>query len=202
MVSLVMLAPQVLVNSKTLELEKQPENNKEEPGTNQEQEAEMKEKEDDSRDPAEKDTNTHNENSAENGTNGNDENRKARSRPFLTYVVSPILVFKGLTIALVGVSFDKNVGVSNYDHLISPGLSVERRICLPLLLSVWSPRVLPWLLLHRQRSSHKVGKAPVLQLPSQMAEPKSNPSWRNSQCRQFVLHSPGNTLLGKNIYWY
>ena len=159
-----MVAPQLLINTKTLKLEKQPENEKEdekenfEPETKQEQEAEIKWKEDgnDSSDPV-KDAN-----------NGNNENRKARLRPFLTYVVSPILVFKGLTIALVGVSFIKNGGILKSDFP-SPGLSVERQISLPLFLCAWSSRNLPWLLLHcSPRSSHKVGKTPVLLLSRQM----------------------------------
>ena len=157
-----MVAPQLLINTKTLKLEKQPENKKEDEKENfetkLEQEAETKGKEDgnDSSDPV-KDAN-----------NGNNENRKARLRPFLIYVVSPILVFKGLTIALVGVSFKKNGGILKSDFL-SPGLSVERQISLPLYLCAWSSRNLPWLLLHcSPRSSHKVGKTPVLLLPGQM----------------------------------
>ena len=102
-----MVAPQLLINTKTLELEKQPETNKEDDNeeidleNKEEHEAEMKEKEDDndSIDPA-KDT-----------CNGNNKNRKESSRPFLTYIISPILVFKGLTIAIVGVSFNSKDGI-------------------------------------------------------------------------------------------
>ena len=87
-------------NTKTLELEKQLENEScedFEPENKQEQEAQKKEKENenDKSDPAE-------------SMGGKDENRIARSLPILTYVVSPILVFTGLAIALVGVSSNKN----------------------------------------------------------------------------------------------
>ena len=142
-----MVAPQLLINTKTLKLEKQPENKKEDEKENfetkLEQEAETKGKEDgiDSSDPV------------KDASNGNNENRKARLRPFLTYVVSPILVFKGLTIALVGVSFNKNGDVLKTDFLF-PGLSVdvERKICVPLFLCAWSLQNLHWLLLHCSQS--------------------------------------------------
>ena len=151
-----MVAPQLLINTKTLEVEKQPETNKEdgnedfEPENKQEHEADMKEKEDanDSSDPA------------KDNCNGNNGKRKASSRPFLTYIISPILVFKGLTIAIVGVSFNKRDGILlKYDYPLFPGLSFGKtQICLPLFLGAWSSRVLTWLLLHRPRSSHQVGK--------------------------------------------
>ena len=182
-----MVAPQLLINTKTKNEED--DNEGIELETKQEQAGEMKEKEDDndSIDLA-KDT-----------CNGNNKNRKASSRPFLTYIISPILVFKGLTIALVGVSFDEKDGIlMKYDYPLSPGLSVGKtQICLPLFRCAWSSRVLAWSLLHCPRSSQKVGKIPAL-LPSQMGQPKTtNPYWHNCQCSQYHLHSPGNPLLGK-----
>ena len=88
-----MAPPQLFINAKTLELEKQPENEKEDgsedfkPSNKQEQEAEKEEKGDDNdkSDPDE-------------DTNGMDEK-------------FPILVFSlftSLAFALVGVSFNKN----------------------------------------------------------------------------------------------
>ena len=101
-----MAPPKLFINTKSLELEKQPENESYEdfePESKQEQEAQKKEKEDDNdkSDPAE-------------DADGSDENRIARSLPILTYVVSPILVFTGLAIALVGVSSNKNYGHTSY----------------------------------------------------------------------------------------
>ena len=113
-----MAPPQLFINTKTLELEKQPKNDKEdgyqdiEPENIQEQEANKKDKTDDSEasDPAEH-------------TDGkDDEIRMARPLPILSYM----LVFTGLAIALVGVSFNQNDGMLKYDHLIVPGFSLER----------------------------------------------------------------------------
>jgi len=89
-----MAPPQLFINTKTLELEKQPENKSYEdfePKNKQEQKAEKKDKEEEneSNDPAE-------------DADGKDENRKAKSLPILTYVVAPILVLTGLAIAFVG----------------------------------------------------------------------------------------------------
>ena len=98
-----MAPPQLFINTKTLELEKQPENYKVdgfadfEPENKQEQETE---KEDNSDDPE-----------SSKDTDGSFANGKERSLSILTNIASPILVFAGLAIALVGVSFNEN------DHL-------------------------------------------------------------------------------------
>ena len=95
-----MAPPKLFINKKTLE--KHPENDKEdgyedfEPENKQEQETEKEDKSDNC-DP---------ENSKD--TNGSNTNRKARSLSILTNIASPILVFTGLAIALVGVSSNKN----------------------------------------------------------------------------------------------
>ena len=98
-----MAPPQLFINTKSLELEKQPGNYKVdgfahfEPENKQEQEAE---KEDKSDDPE-----------SSKDTNGSFANGRERSLSILTNIASPILVFAGLAIALVGVSFNEN------DHL-------------------------------------------------------------------------------------
>ena len=94
-----MAPPQLFISTKLLELDKQPENEKEdgsedfEPEQKQEQGDEKEDKRDDGSDRAE-DTNEHG------------ENRRARPSSILTYIVS--LVFTGVAFALVGVSFNKN----------------------------------------------------------------------------------------------
>ena len=92
-----MVPPQILINNKTLELEKQPENDKEdgfedfEPENNQERKAEKKEKADYASDPAE-------------DTVRSDYNTSFEwSFPILSYMV----VFTGLAITLIGVSFKR-----------------------------------------------------------------------------------------------
>ena len=149
-----MAPPKLFINTKSLELEKQPENESYEdfePESKQEQEAQKKEKEDknDKSDPAE-------------DADGSDENRIARSLPILTYVVSPILVFTGLAIALVGVSCNKNVEMGS-SHF--PGLTLGGKICLPLSPCAWPSPVLTYRLLHCPRSWDNVWKAPVLLCP-------------------------------------
>ena len=153
-----MAPPQLFIKTKTLELEKQPDNKSYEdfePENKQVQAAEKKDKqeENESNDPA--------EDSDENG-----ENRKAKSLPILTYVVSPILVLTGLAIAFVGVSSNKNDSLLSkcYD-LIFPGLSLGRRIYLRLFLRAWPSPVLTCHLLHCPRSWDKVGNATVLPYP-------------------------------------
>ena len=97
-----MAPPQLFINKKTLDVEKLSENNKEdvcedfEPENTQEQETEKEDKSDDCDSENSKDTNESN------------ANRKARSLSILTNIASPILVFTGLAIALVGVSSNKN----------------------------------------------------------------------------------------------
>ena len=94
-----MAPPQLFINTKTLELEKQPENEKRdgsedlEPANKQEQEAEKEEKGDnnDSHDPDE-------------DANGMDE-----KFPIFNYIFSLVFcLFTSLAFALVGVSFKKN----------------------------------------------------------------------------------------------
>jgi len=91
-----MAPPQLFINKKTLDVEKLSENNKEdvcedfEPENTQEQETEKEDKSDDCDSENSKDTNESN------------ANRKARSLSILTNIASPILVFTGLAIALVG----------------------------------------------------------------------------------------------------
>ena len=95
-----MAPPQLFINTKTLELEKQPENTKVDgfadfdPENKQEQETDKSDYPESSKD-----------------NNGSFANRKERLLSILTNIVSPILVFAGLAIALVGVSFNEN------DHL-------------------------------------------------------------------------------------
>ena len=111
-----MAPPQLFINTKTLELERQPDVYEDfEPENKQEQEAEKKDKEEenDSTDPAE-------------DADGKDENRIAMSFPILTYVVSPILVFTSLATALAGVSSIKNDSLLKCYDLIFPGLSLGR----------------------------------------------------------------------------
>ena len=94
------------MNTKTLDMAKQPENNKQggyadcEPENNQE---EKKEKEDDISDPS-------------------PGNRGVLKVEFLYSV----LMYLGLASALIGVSVNHNDGVLKFDYLISPGSSVEQ----------------------------------------------------------------------------
>ena len=115
-----MAPPQLFINTKTLELERPPKNNKDggsedvEPENIQEQETKKKDKVCDSEasDPAE-----HTD-----ADGDDDEIRMAKSLPILSYM----LVFTGLAIALLGVSFNQIGGMMKYDHLISPDFSLER----------------------------------------------------------------------------
>ena len=118
------------MNTKTLDMAKQPENDKQggyadcEPENNQE---EKKEKEDDVSDPSE-------------ATPGN---RGVLKVEFLYSV----LMYLGLASALIGVSVNQNDGVLKFDYLISPGSSVEQSTNLSLFLCNQSSPLLTWLAL-------------------------------------------------------
>ena len=118
-----MAPPELFINTKTWELEKQPVNEKGdgyedfEPEKKQKQDAEKEDKGDDSSDPAE-------------DTNEKDKNRKTRSFPILTYIVS--LVFTGVAFALVGVSFKECLIRLRSQNIFNAGLSLVQRACLPI----------------------------------------------------------------------
>ena len=96
-----MAPPQLFINTKTLELEKQPKDNKDdgyedfEPENQHEEEADKNEKEDD-KDNCDPDQDT-------NGT-GNDGNRNEKWITILTSMP----IFVGLTVAVFGVSSNEN----------------------------------------------------------------------------------------------
>ena len=155
-----MAPPQLFINTKILELEKQPKNEKEDGS----EDFESEDKQESGKKDKEKENN--NDNDPVEDADGSDENRIARSLPILTYVVSPILVFTGLAIAIVGVSSNNDYGMLKWDHLlIFPGLSLGRQVCLPLFLRAWPSPVLTCYLLHCPRSWHNIWKAPVLLCP-------------------------------------
>ena len=115
------------MNTKTLDMAKQPKNDKQgcyadcEPENNQE---EKKEKEDDVSDPS-------------------PGNREVLKVEFLYSV----LMYLGLASALIGVSVNHNDGVLKFDHLISLGSSVEQSTNLSLFLCTQSSPLLTWLAL-------------------------------------------------------
>ena len=108
-----MAPPQIFINTKTLELEKRSDIEKEDGCENyQEREDHKKDKEDgsDASDPSE-------------NANEKDESRKSKF-PFPLPIHSYILMFTGLAIALAGVSYNKNdYKILNSDLLNSPAVS-------------------------------------------------------------------------------
>jgi len=112
-----MAPPQLFINTKILELEKQPKNEKEDGS----EDFESEDKQESGKKDKEKENN--NDNDPVEDADGSDENRIARSLPILTYVVSPLLVFTGLAIAIVGAFLWEDKSVYPYFFVLGLHLS-------------------------------------------------------------------------------